>query len=223
MSQQHKIVRPLLHGFACIIMLILLYKIGQLRQIRADNEHVATLIQDGLVESLPIHQAFSTVTKYDLEWELGFHTQPRAFETLTQLQYQKSKMDSLTHVAGQFVHEPEKLSRAMDSILQVHYKFTELIERNSVTHCGLDPFGSLLSSDQLQWQAGQPVTLQLLLTSNDPHKYFQEVPISVNHYLVKNYFYQQQFNTSGTHPLHIRYQHPKTLDSMTLTYFVNVQ
>jgi hypothetical protein len=218
-------MRLLLHGVACAILLILLFKIGQLRQIRADNEQVALLIQNNLVESLPIHQAYSTIFKHELERDLPDLICSHCIKVLTQFQDQKNKMDYWVQATGRFVNNPEKLMQGIDSIFQVNYQIAELVSRNRSTASVDFPMYPELFSNQVECQVGRPVALQLLLAVNTgfDKKNIREVPISINHHPVKNNEYQQQFNASGTHPLHIRYQHPKTLDSMTLTYFVNVQ
>lgn len=215
-------MRLLFHGVACAILLILSYKIGQLRQIRADNEQVETLIQSGLLESLPIHQEMSSWTLVEFEKQVKAYNAPSMQRYFSQLVDQKHQIDSLVFVIDSCQNDLNMLTESYDSLFQVHARINTLCEKMSVD-CRFDQFYPVFSSDQIQWQTGQPVTLQLRLGLSDPHKYFQEVPISINHHPVKNNEYQQQFNTSGTHPLHIRYQHPKTLDSVTLTYFVNVQ
>ena len=216
-------MRLLLHGVACAILLILLYKIGQLRQIRANNEQIKTLIQNNLVESLLIHQTYCLDLLHFGGKKVEAYNIPYMVNCFSQLMQQKNQIDSLMPIIISFRNDSNKLVQGYDSVFQIHKRMNKLFGHIASPDIYFEPFVPVITSDQVQWKVGQPETLQLLLTSNDPHKYFQEVPISINHHPVKNNKYQQRFNASGTHPLHIRYQHPKTLDSMSLTYFVNVQ
>lgn len=216
-------MRLLLHGVACAILLILLYKIGQLRQIRANNEQITTLIQNNLVESLPIHQTDCLDLLHFCGKKVEAYNSPHMVNCFSQLVQQKNQMDSLTPIIISFRNDSNKLVQGYDSVFQIHKRMNELFGHIASPDIYIKPFVPVITSDQVQWKVGQPITLQLLVQNNDLYKNISGIPISVNHHLVKNYQYRQQFNASGTHPLHIRYQHPKTLDSVTLTYFVNVQ